>query len=82
MIKELARHRCTGDDGTEMVVVERRHCVDTPGARRDRGAAFAALLDGEPVRYIDGGTFEIIATGEMLVHDVTQCDCAKRAGNA
>jgi len=28
------------------------------------------------VRYIDNRTFEVIATGELLAHDLERCDCA------
>jgi len=79
MIEELARHSCTGDDGTPMIVVERRHVFTVTGgagARQHRGAAWTALLDGEPVRYIDARTFEVIATGELLAHCRESCDCA------
>lgn len=79
MIEELARHRCTGDDGTPLLVIEYRHVFTSQGGsglRQHRGAAWATLLDGEPVRYIDLNTFEVIATGELLVHDLLYCDCA------
>jgi hypothetical protein len=79
MIEELARHRCTGGDGTHLFVVEHCHVFTThgeAGTRKYRGAGWAALLNGEPVRYIDARTFEIIATGELLVHDLGRCDCA------
>lgn len=82
MIEELARHRCIGDDGTSMVVVERRHVFTTQSGsrtRQHRGAARTTLLDGEPVRYIDGRTFEVIATGELLTHDPDRCDCTPAA---
>ena len=79
MIEELVRHRCSGDDCTPLVVIE--HCYvfttrDKRGVRRHRGAAWSTLLNGEPVRYIDGKTFEVIATGELLSHDIGWCDCA------
>lgn len=79
MIEELARHCCTGDDGTPLFVVEHRHVFATQGGsgpRQHRGAARTTLLNGEPVRYIDAGTFEVIATGELLVHDRRRCNCA------
>ena len=79
MIEELARHHCTGDDGTPLFVVEHRHVFTSKGgtgARQHRGAAWATLLSGEPVRYIDAQTFEVIATGELLVHDLLRCNCA------
>lgn len=78
MIEELARHRCTGD-GTPLFVVQRRHVFITQGGagpRQHRGAAWATLLDGESMRYIDARTFEVIATGELLVHDLRRCNCA------
>lgn len=82
MIEELARHRCTGDDGTPVLVVERCHVFTTQsdaGTRRHLGASGVALLDGEPVRYIDAHTFEVIATGELLSHDPSHCDCTPAA---
>lgn len=82
MIEELARHRCTGDDGTPLFVVEHRHVFTSQegaGPRQHRGAAWATLLNGEPVRNIDVRTFEVIATGELLVHDLRRCDCAPAA---
>ena len=82
MIEELARHRCYGDDGTVMFVVERRHVFTTQNGsrtRQHRGAARTTLLDGEPVRYIDAATFEVVATGELLAHDLERCDCTPAA---
>jgi hypothetical protein len=69
MEEVLARYRCIGDDGTRLVVVERRHMqtVEGPaGARRQIGARRLALEDGAAVRYIDAGLFEVIDTGELL----------------
>lgn len=34
-----------------------------------------SLMSGEPVRYIDATTFEIVATGELLKHDLALCTC-------
>lgn len=79
MIEELARHHCTGDDGTLLFVVEHRHVFTSKGgagARQHRGSAWAALLNGEPVRYIDNRTFEVIATGDLLADDLQRCACA------
>ena len=79
MIEELARHRCTGDDDSLLFVVEYRHVFTSNGGtgpRHHRGASWLTLLDGEPVRYIDGQTFEVIATGEILSHDPEKCHCA------
>jgi len=79
MIEELARHRCAGDDGTPLFVVEHRHVFTSQGGagpRQHRGAAWATLLNGEPVRYVDAQTFEVIATGELLAHDLRRCSCA------
>lgn len=66
MIEELVRHRCIGDDGTPLFVVEHRHVFTSQGGagpRQHRGAAWATLLNDEPVRYIDARTFEVVATG-------------------
>lgn len=68
-VEELARHRCLGDDGTPLVVVEYRHVFtssDGGTVRRHHGARWLALLDGEPVRHIDAETFEVVASGELL----------------
>lgn len=78
MVEELARHRCTGEDGTSLFVVEHRHVFTSQGGgepRQHRGAAWTTLLNGEPVRYIDTRTFEVVATCERLVHDLQRCDC-------
>ncbi|QQV77984.1 hypothetical protein H5J25_04350 [Sphingomonas aliaeris] len=82
MIGELARHRCTGDDGTALFVIEHRHVFTSPGGagpRQHRGAAWATLLNGEPVRYIHARALEVIATGELLVRDLRRCNCAPAA---
>lgn len=68
-VEQLARHRCMGDDGTPLVVVEYRHVFTSGEAgkvRQHRGSSWLALLDGEPVRYIDAATFEVVASGELL----------------
>ena len=78
----MARHRCAGDDGTPLVVIEQRHVFTIQSGestRHHRGAAWSTLLDGEPVRYIDACTFEVIATGELLRHDRHGCDCMPAA---
>lgn len=82
MIEELARHRCLSDDGSAVTVVERRHVFvtqDVSGVRRRPGARWTALLDGEPVRPAGTGMFEVVATGEILVHDPDRCSCASAA---
>ena len=69
MEEEIAWHRCTGDDGSSLVVVEyaflSRKQIQA-GLRTYRGARRLALATGEPVRYIDVSTFEVIATGELI----------------
>lgn len=69
MEEELARYRCSSDDGTYLTVVEYRF-VDIARregkVRRRLGAARLALMDGEPIRYVDPQTFEIVRTGELL----------------
>lgn len=69
-VEEMARYRCTGDDGAPLVVVEYRYIFTTNesdvGVRQHRGAAWLSLLDGEPVRYIDAETFEVTGSGELL----------------
>jgi hypothetical protein len=80
MSKELAHHRCVGDDGAPRFVREYRHVFTTQGeagARRHLGAVRLTLLDGEPVRFIDPQRFEVIATGEQIRHDSARCRCAR-----
>jgi len=79
MIEELARHRCTAGDGMPLYVIEHCHVFTTQGEGGTslyRGASWAALPDGEPVRFVDARTFAVIATGEMLTHDIQRCGCA------
>ena len=69
MEKEFARYRCEGDDGSPITVLEFHHFdrVETEaGRRRYPGAQRLALSTGEPVRYIDPASFEVIGTGELL----------------
>lgn len=69
MIEERARHRCIGDDGSPLLVIEYRHIFTTSQgseSRRRPGAIWLALADGEPVRYIDANRFEVIGSGEMI----------------
>jgi hypothetical protein len=59
------------------IVVEHRHVFttqDDDGMRAQHGTSRMTLLDGEPVRYIDAQTFEIIATGKLMMHS-EQCAC-------
>jgi len=67
--EERSRHRCTGDDGASVTVIEYRHAATIPAASGTRiypGARRLALSTGEAVRYIDAETFEVIASGELL----------------
>jgi hypothetical protein len=69
MEEELGRHRCVGDDGGIVTVIEARHVDVIPGASGTRvypGARRLALSTGEAVRYIDSETFEVIDSGELL----------------
>ncbi len=69
MIEECARHRCIGDEGSSLTVIEYRHIFTISagnGPRRQPGAAWLTLTDGEPVRYIDSRWFEVIGSGEMI----------------
>lgn len=69
MDEVLARWRCLGDDGTRLVVVERRHMRSVQGEtgpRRQIGARRLELEDGTAVRYIDVQTFEVVDSGEIL----------------
>jgi hypothetical protein len=65
----LSRHRCVGDDGAILTVIEYRHVETILGASGTRiypGARRLALSSGEAVRYIDRETFEVIGSGELL----------------
>ena len=69
MEEELSRHRCVGDDGASVTVIEYRHVDVIPGAAGTRiypGARRLVLSGGEPVRYVDAETFEVIGSGELL----------------
>ena len=66
----LARHRCIGDDGTRLIVLELRHALHqqtSVGPRTYPGARHWALETGEGVRVIDRQIFEVLATGELLL---------------
>lgn len=69
MEQEIARWRCIGDDETPVTVIEYRYAPATITGRPVRaypGARRLALTTGEPVRYIDATTFEVVPTGELL----------------
>jgi hypothetical protein len=72
MERELDRIRCLGDDGSTVFVVEIQH-VDhretAAGERTYPGARRWELAAGGQVRRIDRDTFEVVATGELLVRD-------------
>ena len=66
----LARHRCIGDDGTRLIVLELRHALyqqTLAGPRTYPGARHWTLETGEAGRVIDSQIFEIVATGELLL---------------
>ncbi|MFK3888816.1 hypothetical protein [Sphingomonas sp. NPDC079357] len=67
MEEESARYRCEGDDGSSLTVMEYRHVGQgNTDRRRYPGARRLILSTGEPVRYIDAVTFEVIGTGELV----------------
>ena len=69
MEEECARYRCEGEDGSPITVLEFQYFAQAEtkaGRRRYPGAQRLALSTGEPVRYIDPITFEVIGTGELL----------------
>ncbi|MEH6715199.1 hypothetical protein [Parasphingorhabdus flavimaris] len=69
MEKELAHYRCIANDGSGLYVIEYQHfrIVDMDsGVRHYPGARRLVTADDEPVGYIDGMTFEIIDTGELV----------------
>src|SRR3546814_9378331 len=69
-MEELARYKCRGDDGSNVVVVEYRYVhnshAENGSPRRYPGARHLILTTGEPVRYVDAYTFEVIESGELL----------------
>ena len=69
MEREISRTRCIGDDGSPLVVIDYQH-VDhrqtDSGERTYPGARRSALTNGEPVRPLGDGIWEVIATGEVL----------------
>jgi hypothetical protein len=69
-MEELARYKCLGDDGSNVVVVEYRYVhnshTENGSPRRYPGARHLILTTGEPVRYVDAYTFEVIESGELL----------------
>jgi hypothetical protein len=78
VIEELARHRCTDAAGLPLFVVEQRAVFtshDANGQHHRYGAARMAMLNGEPVRYIDERTFSVVASGEIITHDPIRCGC-------
>lgn len=69
MREELARYSCVTADAMPRVVVEYRHIFmvgEADAIRRHHGSIWLALDDGEPVRLVNGGQFEVVATGEKL----------------
>ena len=69
MEEEIAWYRCIGDDDTPLVVLEyafTSRARTQTGSRSYPGARRLVLSTGEPVRYIDASTFEVIGTGELL----------------
>lgn len=81
MIEEIARHRCRGDDGSFLIVIECRYLrtVNWRGAPRVlKGAITAELLGGEPVRIVDARSFEVVSTGEILQCEPPGSDWRKR----
>ena len=66
----LARHRCIGDDGMRLIVLELHYALHqqtSAGPRTYPGARHWALETGEAVRMIDRQIFEVVATGELLL---------------
>lgn len=69
MLEERSRFRCIDEDGDYIDVVETQHfhISQEAGKRRKRpGARQFTSSRGEPVRYIDASTFEVVANGELL----------------
>src|SRR3546814_19746412 len=69
-MEELARYKCLGDDGSNVVVVEYRDVpnshADNGSPRRYPGARHLILTTGVPVRFVDAYTFEVIERGDIL----------------
>ena len=69
MEREISRTRCVGDDGSPLLVIEYQRFGRQPTHSGDRdypGARRLALDNGEPVRPLGDGLWEVIATGELL----------------
>lgn len=69
MERKINMLRCAGDDGATVFVVEHQYFDRRQTAHGERtysGARRFALNTGEPVRLIDGQTYEIIKTGELI----------------
>lgn len=68
--REIGRWFCSAEEGRGVWVVEHQFFAvpetDQP-QRHHPGARRLALTTGEPVRYIDGDTFEVVETGELIV---------------
>jgi hypothetical protein len=68
--EERARYTCEGDDGTRLIVLEFRYVLrkqTSSGPRAYPGARRWALETGDAVRLLDRRTFEVVATGELIV---------------
>jgi hypothetical protein len=69
MYEELTRYRCSSEDGSYLTVLQHRYVHitrDGGKVRRWLGAVRLTLVNGEPIRYIDVDTFEVVGTGELL----------------
>ena len=69
-IQILERYACESPDGSVVEVVEQRFQLETMtarGLRKYPGAKFWSLSDGEQVKMIDSGMFEVVGTGEILL---------------
>ncbi|MDP5281120.1 hypothetical protein Q9Q95_19505 [Sphingomonas sp. DG1-23] len=67
--EEVGRYRCVGDDESPLVVIEYRlvECHERAGmVRRRLGPREVRLQFGDALRIVDGRTFEVPATGELI----------------
>src|SRR3546814_4252745 len=85
-MEELARYKCLGDDGSNVVVVEYRYVhnshAENGSPRRYPGARHLILTTGEPVRYVDAYTFEVIESGERSEEHTSELQSLMRTSYA
>src|SRR3546814_1831784 len=81
-MEELARYKCLGDDGSNVVVVEYRYVhnshAENGSPRRYPGARHLILTTGEPVRYVDARSEEHTSELQSLMRISYAVFCLKK----